>query len=127
MIATPSEEIGRPTTSTLISALLAKGADVNARSAEGKTALLLAAEKGRDETVRTLLESGAEVDAADAAGQTALERAAREGHRDVVADLRRAGADVSRTDPTVLLPELKIATDLFVDAARKGDLKMLRT
>ena len=30
---------GSPTTSTLISALLAKGADVNARSSEGKTAL----------------------------------------------------------------------------------------
>jgi ankyrin repeat protein len=75
--------IGQPSTSTLISALLAKGADVNARSVEGKTALLLAAEKGRSETVRKLLANGAEVDAQDAAGQTALERAAKEGHRDV--------------------------------------------
>ena len=40
--------------------------------------------------------------------------------------LRRAGADVSQTDPTVLIPELKAAGDLFVDAARTGDVKLLR-
>ena len=83
--------IGQPTASTLIAALLAKGADVNARSSEGKTALLLAAERGRTETVSKLLQSGADVDAADASGQTAVERAAREGHREIVADAAPRG------------------------------------
>lgn len=69
--------------------LLDAGADVNARSDDGRTALLIAATLGEDadawdgltvaaiNMVKLLLERGADVNAADAAGDTAIHHAAR--------------------------------------------------
>src|SRR6266581_2879248 len=49
-----------------IEALLAKGADLEARDKDGRTPLMLAAQYGRTESVRLLLEKGAKADARDA-------------------------------------------------------------
>ncbi len=51
--------------------LIDKGADVNARSKNGATALILAADKGNAEIVKFLIDRGADINAKDGNG-TAL-------------------------------------------------------
>jgi ankyrin repeat protein len=55
--------------------LMDHGADVNAKSTTGKTALMIAAEKGDSDTVRALLQHGARVNERDSKGKTALQHA----------------------------------------------------
>jgi hypothetical protein len=58
-----------------VAALLAGGADPNARTPKGGTALMMAAGYGDDETVRLLLAAGADPHVAAADGSTALTHA----------------------------------------------------
>jgi ankyrin repeat protein len=78
-----------------VSALIAKGADVNARNNYGWTALSHAARAGNAELVKLLLAHGADVNARDQSGWTALMRAAMKGHVDVVRVLLEHGAAVN--------------------------------
>lgn len=73
--------------------LLAAGADVNAKSDNGLTALLEAASHGHVETARTLLAAGAEVDATEDARCTSLHFAAERGDETMARLLLDAGAD----------------------------------
>lgn len=57
--------------------LLAKGANVNAASAEGVTPLMIAAARDNAPMVGLLLQAGAKADARDAAGETARDAAAK--------------------------------------------------
>ena len=70
-------------------ALLAKGAEVNAKTDLGATPLDLAAFHGHLDVVKALLAKGAEVDAKNEYGKTPLDLAASEGHLDVVQALGR--------------------------------------
>lgn len=90
-----------------VKALLAQGADVNATSADGYTALMYTASYGNSEIVRFLLDKGADVNAQDKTGHTALMEAAKQelDAGDVMADyvgtvtaLLDKGADVSVRD-----------------------------
>ncbi len=56
----------------LLSALVKAGADLEVEDPYGRTALLLAADRGEAEVTGFLLRNGAEIDAADDAGYTAL-------------------------------------------------------
>ncbi|CAK9034688.1 unnamed protein product [Durusdinium trenchii] len=73
--------------------LLEAGADQNATTQDGATALMFAAHKGHLEVVRLLLEAGADPKPADQDGTTALTHAACNGHLEVVRVLLEAGAD----------------------------------
>jgi ankyrin repeat protein len=75
--------------------LIARGADVNARAANGRTALMAAVESGDAESVSVLLGAGADVNAAASRGETALVLAAANGLDDVVQELLRRGAQVN--------------------------------
>lgn len=66
--------------------------------ADGRTALMLAAERGHDEVVELLLGAGAGIDRVDGAGETALHLAARNGRRETTRLLLRAGADIDVQD-----------------------------
>ena len=93
-----------------VSALLALGADPDARDASGATALHWAAGglPGRVEVVEALLQAGAAVDAADLAGVTPLMRA--RFRPAVTRALLRAGADPNAVTPAGRTP-LRSATE----------------
>jgi len=81
----------RETSDEISRDLVAAGADVNARSSDGFTALHWAARRGACALVAALLASGADPGArasfADCRGVTALHLAVSEGHLDVVDQL----------------------------------------
>ena len=68
--------------------LIEKNADVNAKTIDGQTALMIAAENGHRD-VRFLIEKGADINAQDKRGWTALTLAAYEGKKEVVIFLAR--------------------------------------
>ena len=70
--------------------LIKKGADINSRGLNNKTALILAAANGQTEAVDFLLKRGANIHDYDINNQTALTIAAENGHKDVVALLEKA-------------------------------------
>ena len=72
-----------------VQALLAKGADVNAKTRGGGTALFAASQNGHLDVVQALLANGADVNIKDSNGRTALDAAER--HADVRALLMQAG------------------------------------
>jgi len=76
-----------------VSALLARGAALEARCDYQRTALIhCARERGGIATIRVLVEPGADVNAADKFGSNALELAAWRGKREVVDYLLEKGA-----------------------------------
>ena len=78
-----------------VKALLAKGAEVDAKTKYGSTPLHLAAWKGHLDVVKELLAKGAEVNAKNKYGETPLYKAAENGHLDVVKELLAKGAEVN--------------------------------
>ncbi len=71
----------------VVAALVAAGADLEATTKGGRTALLTASLAGKLEVVDALLAGGANVSAVDTNGMSALHGAATEGHASVVARL----------------------------------------
>ena len=78
-----------------VRALLAKGADIQARDAAGRTALMYAAENGDPTSVQALLLSGADVNGRDWQGWTALMYAAETGDVTTVQTLLAQKAHVN--------------------------------
>jgi ankyrin repeat protein len=80
----------------MIEKLLKAGANANAATPEGETALMTAARTGNVEAARVLLAHGASVDARESwRGQTALMWAAAQNHPEMVLALLSSGADVN--------------------------------
>lgn len=73
--------------------LLARGANINAKDSQGKTALMNASYYGKKEIVKFLLEHGSDVNARYVDGCTALIWAAGEGEAEVLKILLDHGAD----------------------------------
>ncbi|XP_075418985.1 M-phase phosphoprotein 8-like [Tenrec ecaudatus] len=73
--------------------LIKKGANVNGRHRNGKTALTHAAEKNFLTTVAILLEAGAFINAQQNNGETALMKACKRGNSDIVRLVIECGAD----------------------------------
>jgi ankyrin repeat protein len=76
----------------------AEGMDVNERSKDGKTPLILAAAGGHAAAVEALLDLGADVNLQDNIGATALTTAATAGHADTVRVLLTRGANAGIKD-----------------------------
>ena len=74
-------------------ALLAQGADSNAKDDSGVTVLMLAAGAGHTQIVDALLAKGADCNAKAGDGVTALMLAANKGHTAIVKALLAKGAD----------------------------------
>lgn len=78
----------------LVSLLVGKGADVNAKSSKGHSAMSYSARYGHLAIVQYLLNHGAEVNITNKNGWTPLLKAARGGHLDVVDYLLAHDADI---------------------------------
>jgi serine/threonine-protein phosphatase 6 regulatory ankyrin repeat subunit B len=74
----------------VVKALLDGGANPNARTKDGWTALMSAADKGHAKMAALLVESGAKTDFKSAENRTALAYAERGGHQAVIDALRNA-------------------------------------
>jgi ankyrin repeat protein len=74
-------------------ALLAGGADANAKDGNGFTALHSSAVYGHAETVQALLASGADARAKGGGGKTPLYLATMNGHTNIVQLLRNAAQE----------------------------------
>ena len=96
-----------------VEALLAEGADVNARRPDGATALMWAAHWDDLALGARLLETGADPNAADDHGVTPLERAAENASLAMVELLLDGGADAGVSRTSGLTP--------LMTAARTGD------
>ena len=103
---------------SVVEALLARGAAVDARDNEGATPLYIASSEGHLDVVAALIKGGAAVDAAQKHGATPLHIASREGHLDVLRELLRAEANVNAAlnDGT---------TPLFI-ASHEGHLEVVQ-
>lgn len=99
-----------------IAALIAAGADLEARDNQDRTALMRAAEKGYSDVVRILLDAGADVMTKDKFGWTAFFMAADQNHVDVVKILIAVGAAKNEKD----------FGELFVSAVFKGNNEMVK-
>jgi uncharacterized protein len=79
----------------IVQALLAAGADVNAKDNGGGTVLMTASATGHLDVMQALLAKGADVNAKASDGRTALMMASETGRLDVVQALLDKGADVN--------------------------------
>jgi len=77
-----------------VKASLRRGADVNARDSQGRTALMFAVTNGHADTVKALLEHGGDVNVKADDGGTALMLAACGGDAGIVRALLDEGADL---------------------------------
>lgn len=75
--------------------LIEKGADVNGKMNNGKTALMLAAGQGHVDIVKLLLDKGADVNAKTNNGETALIPAVFKGDTNIIKLLLDRGVDVN--------------------------------
>ncbi|QHV14412.1 hypothetical protein C5O10_08730 [Akkermansia muciniphila] len=99
--------------------MLKAGADVNAKTKDGETALMLAVDEGHTSCVKTLLEVGSDVNAENKNGWTALMAAVAKSNVDCVKVLLEAGADVNAKD--------KDEVTILMRAALKGHTNCVKT
>ncbi len=78
--------------------LLKNGADANAKTYEGVTALMYAAQNGHTEVMKLLIEREADIEAKPYNGITALMSAARNNQLDAAELLIKKGADINARD-----------------------------
>ncbi len=102
----------------MVTLLLDRGANVNARGTRGRTALHEAARWGGEHITRLLLARGADIRARDDRQQTALHLAASSSATEVVMLLLSAGADVQARDCDGACPLHSAAGEGAVEVAK---------
>ena len=79
----------------MVQVLIKANVNLEVKGSHRRTALLQAAERGREDIVQMLIEKGADISSVDADQQTALLIASAKGHVEVVLILLASGADDS--------------------------------
>ncbi|MGA3189230.1 MAG: protein kinase [Bryobacteraceae bacterium] len=100
-----------------VKSLLAKGADVNAVSADGTTPLMLASETSAP-IVDALLAAGAQVESMDTRGRSALYRASAEGKEDAMRLLLDHQANVNSRATDLSTPLIEAVANGKLGAAQ---------
>ncbi|MBV8730023.1 MAG: ankyrin repeat domain-containing protein, partial [Acidobacteriia bacterium] len=103
---------------TAIRALLARGADVNARASDGSTALLWLAHWNDDATADLLLRAGADANAANDFGMTPLNEACTNANSKLVHLLLKSGANPNTAIATGETPLMTCAKTGSAEAVR---------
>jgi ankyrin repeat protein len=104
-----------------VKALIKAGADINAQSSTGNTALMLAIDRGKIDVAITLIQSGADLEIKGQKGWTALHNAASggdKGYKEVAEALLKAGASVDALSETMLTPLHEAAGKSLVEIVR---------
>jgi uncharacterized protein len=101
-----------------VRSLLKQHADVNARQADGATALVWAAERDDLETAELLISAGANVNAANDYGVTPLSLACTNGSAAMVGKLLQGGADPNAARWTGETPLMRCARTGNVEAVK---------
>ncbi len=105
--------------------LVSKGADVNARSKQGRTPLLIAAaHDGAFEIVKLLIEKGADISAKDFGGSTALLLATDANDTNTISLLLEKGADANAR--TGLSPINFAGQTPLMNAAGHGNVEAIK-
>ena len=99
-------------------AALKAGDDVDARAADGTTALIWAAYNGDAELVERLIAAGADLDVKNEFGTSALSEAAIGGYTAVIAALLARGAEPNMANPEGETPLMAVARTGNVEAAK---------
>ena len=111
-------EAARRADTEAVRVLIGDGADVNARSGDGSTALLWASYKDDAASVDLLIRAGADVNLANDLGATPIWAASRNGSGAMAKKLLAAGAD---PNAPLLLGEMPLVT-----ASRSGSADVVR-
>jgi ankyrin repeat protein len=91
--------------------MVVQGADVNKKTTNDETPLMLAALAGNGEIVNYLLQRGANIDARNAAGMTTVHAAAYAGHSDIVRLLVAKGGNVNDASNRFGVTPLHVASE----------------
>jgi hypothetical protein len=101
-------EAARKGDSNKVKALIAAGADVNARDKEG-TALMYVAAKCDTDSVKAMIAAGADVNAKNNSWGSPLQMSARDGNLDSLKALIAAGANVNEKDDSACTALMSVA------------------
>lgn len=105
-----------------VKALIAKGADVNAKAQNGRTALFVAANKGYADLAELLIAKGADINVKDNTGKTALDIAKEKGRTDIVQLLEKKLATLGPAEKST--PDGNTAMH---KAAYEGNFEKIKT
>lgn len=94
------------------------GAQINARTYRGESAMTLAAEIGDVETLEMLIKAGADVNQVNIFGGTAIMHAAINGQASSITILIKHGADPNRADENKKTPLMYAASNGHIDAVK---------
>ncbi|MGR3911065.1 ankyrin repeat domain-containing protein [Burkholderia sp. SR8] len=99
--------------------LLTRGARIDARDGQGRTALLLATHGNRVDAARVLIDAGADVNAKDAIQNSPYLYAGARGHLDILRMTLTHGADLRSTN--------RYGGTALIPAAERGHVDTVRT
>ncbi|KAL1426586.1 hypothetical protein MTO96_018174 [Rhipicephalus appendiculatus] len=105
----------------MVTSLVEFGADVNASSDVGRTALSMACQRGHFEIAKYLLSCGARIDHVDSEGLSALAHAASSGHLDLVTHLVQCKWP---DDFGIALGLHRAAQQALITAAKSGHIEV---
>lgn len=102
-----------------VTALLGQGAVIDARDAQGRTALLLATHNNRVQAARVLISAGADVNAKDAIHDSPYLYAGARGYNEILRLTLAHGADLRSTN--------RYGGTALIPAAERGHVETVRT
>ena len=101
--------------------LVSSGAEIDSKTKEGYTALMLACKTARTEIIKFLIDAGADLQARTNNGDSVMTVAKHAGYKDVIAILKKAGA--REITPTAMSNEGTIEGRVNIGPLRPGPVR----